>query len=182
MKPVIILEGMEDVAILRAILPPDLVETCEFLPVGGRSTLVSVARTHLIKHHAPIAILLDTDTMNPTAIAETVQTTRHLLHSVAGDTPFEVVYSVPTIETVIFQGSIDFGRIFPLFGAFFLKPFAATQPKEQLAVLFEKAGGPRDLPAFLNELTHEEVESLRTKYPIAQLISFISTNLASPAV
>src|SRR5262249_7127487 len=131
--------------------------------------------------HAPVAILLDTDTMDPTAIAETVQTTRHLLRSVAGDTPFEVIYCVPEIETVFFQDSIDFQRIFPQFEPFFIDPFARTQPKEQLQVLFEKGGGPRNLAAFLNELTSEEVESMRTKYPIGQLIAFITSNLASHA-
>lgn len=181
MKPVVILEGVDDIAILRALLPPDLVGACELRTIGGQSTLVSVARTLLIKHHVPIAVLLDMDTMDPTAIAETVQTTRHLLRSVAGDTPFEVIYCVPEIEIIFFQDSIAFQRIFPQFNLFYIQQFAMTQPKKQLQVLFEKGGGPRNLRTFLNDLTSEEVESLRTMYPVQQLIAFLTSNLAPHA-
>jgi hypothetical protein len=178
MKSTIILEGAEDDAILRALLPPDLLDSCELRPTDGRSTPVSVARTLLIKRHAPVAVLMDTDTMNPTVISETVQITRHLLRSVAGNTPFEVVYCVPSIETVFFQGSVGFGRIFPRFDLCFIQQFALTQPRQQLEVLFEKGGGPRNLHAFLDELTQEEVDSIRGMPPIQQLVAFITGALA----
>jgi hypothetical protein len=176
MKPTIILEGMEDIAILRALLPSDLVEAYDLRATQGRSTLVSVARTHLIKYHAPIAILLDTDTLDPTIIAETVQTTNHLMRSIAGDTPFDVIYCIPHVEAIFFEDSIDFHRLFPNFESVFILQFAKTQPKQQLEVLFEKGGGPGKLTDFLDHLTSGEVESLRATYPIHQLITFIMSN------
>ena len=176
MKPTILLEGRSDLTIVRALLPPDLLDACELRATEGRSTLVSVARTHIIKHHAPIALLLDTDTLDPTVIAETVQTTRYLLASIAGDTPFDIIYCVPHIEAIFFEDSIDFRRIFPNFESVFLLPFAQTQPKEQLQVLFEKGGGPGTLSDFLDHLTADEVEQLRSRYPIHQLITFIMSN------
>jgi hypothetical protein len=176
MKPTIVLEGRDDVAIVRALLPPDLLAACELQLSGGRSTLVSVARTHLIKYHAPIALLFDTDTLDPTVIAETVRTTRHLMQSIAGGTPVEVIYCIPEIEAVFFDGSIDFRRLFPRFDDIFILQFARTQPKQQLGVLFAEGGGPGQLSDFLDRLTSSEVKRLQSKHPIQPVTDFIAAN------
>src|SRR6266446_5657451 len=126
MKPAIIMEGHTDAAILRALLPPELVNACHLMPIAGRSTLVSVARTHLIKHHAPTAVMLDTDTLDPTRITETIQTTRHLMGAVAGDTPFDIIYCIPHIEAIFFEDATALQRIFPQFGNVFILQFAKT--------------------------------------------------------
>jgi hypothetical protein len=176
MKPTIVVEGLTDVAILRAILPPDLVNACNFRPTTGRSTLVSVARTHLIKNHGPTAVLLDTDTLDPTLIAETVQTTRYLMGAVAGDTPFDIIYCIPHLEAIFFEDTTALQRLFPQFGNTFILRFAKTQPKDQLDLLLQKGGGPKTLDAFLNQLTPDEIEKLRSHYPIQHVTAFIENN------
>jgi hypothetical protein len=181
MKPTIVLEGRSDIAIVKALLPADLLSACQFVGTEGRSTLVSVARTHLIKHHAPIAVLLDTDTLDPTSIVEIVQTTRYLLAAVAGDTPFDIIYCVPHLELIFFEAGLDLKRIFPNYNGVFMLQFAKTQPKNQLELLFEKGGGPRNLRDFLAALTSEDADKLRSVYPIQHLISFVSNN-AEPAM
>jgi hypothetical protein len=176
MKPTVFLEGSSDLAILRAILPPELADACDFRVTKGRSTLVSVARTHIIKHRTPVAILLDTDTLDPTIIVETVQATRHLMNAVSGGTPFDIIYCVPHLETIFFDASIDYRRVFPDFDVAFILQFAKTQPKEQLSRLLEIGGGPRTLHDFLRSLTADDLVKLRAQYPIHQLISFILKN------
>ena len=176
MKPTIFLEGQSDLAILRAVLPPDLLKACDLKPTAGRSTIVSVARTHLIRHNAPTAVLIDTDTMDPAAIAELVQTTRYLMGAVAGKTPFDIIYCVPEIETIFFVDMAPLQRIFPQFGSVYFLQFASTKPKEQLEVLFQRGGGPPDLRGLLDQLTSDEIERLRSTYPIAHVIVFITNN------
>jgi hypothetical protein len=176
MKPTIIVEGLTDMAILRALLPAELVNACNLMPTAGRSTIVSVARTHLIKHHAPTAVVLDTDTLDPTIIAETIQTTRHLMGAVAGDTPFDIIYCIPHIEAIFFEDTTALQRVFPQFDKVFILQFAKTQPKDQLELLFEKGGGPKTLNAFLNQLTSDDVEKLRALYPIQHVMAFITNN------
>ena len=176
MKPTIIVEGLSDVAILRALLPLELVNACNLMPTAGRSTIVSVARTHLIKNHAPTAVMLDTDTLDPTIIAEMIQTTRHLMGAVAGDTPFDIIYSIPHIEAIFFEGTTVLQRIFPHFSNVFILQFAKTQPKDQLEVLFQKGGGPKTLNAFLDQLTSDDIEKLRSLYPIQHVMAFITNN------
>jgi hypothetical protein len=177
MKPTIIVEGRSDLAILRALLPPELVDACHLMPTGVRSTIVSVARTYLIKNRAPTAVMLDTDTLDSTIIVETVQTTRHLMAAAAGDTPFDIIYCIPHIEAIFFEDTAALQRIFPHFGSVFILQFARTQPKDQLEVLFEKGGGPKTLNAFLDQLTSDEVEKLRAAYPIQQVMAFIANNM-----
>jgi hypothetical protein len=176
MKPTIIMEGQADAAVLRALLPPELLKACHLLPTAGRSTLVSVARTHLIKHHAPTAVMLDTDTLDPTIIAERIQTTRYLMAAVAGDTPFDIIYCIPHIEAIFFEDTTPLQRVFPQFGNVFILQFAKTQPKEQLELLFQKGGGPKTLNAFLDRLTSDDVETLRVPYPIQHVMAFITNN------
>jgi hypothetical protein len=176
MKPTIIMEGRMDAAILRALPPPELVNACHLMPTAGRSTLVSVARTHLIKHHTPTAVLLDTDTLDPTIIAERIQTTRYLMGAVAGDTPFDIIYCIPHIEAVFFEDTTALQRIFPQFRSVFLLQFAKTPPNDQLELLFQKGGGPKTLNAFLDQPTPDDVEKLRAMYPIPHVMAFITSN------
>jgi hypothetical protein len=175
-KVTIALEGQSDLAIVKALLPSAFINACKFLVTDGRSTLVSVARTFLIKHHLPIAIMLDTDTMDPASIAEIVRTTRHLMGSVAGQTPFDTIYCTPHVEMIFFDKDIDLRKYFPEFENVFILPFALTQPKAQLQVLFERGGGPADLNGLLAQLTKEDIRKLRSKYPIQHLMAFISNN------
>jgi hypothetical protein len=161
MKPTIIMEGQTDAAILRALLPSQLLKACDLMPTTGRSTLVSIARTHLIKNHAPTAVLLDTDTLDPTIIAERIQTTRYLMAAVAGDTPFDIIYCIPHLEAIFFERTTALERIFPHFDKVFILQFAKTQPKDQLELLFQRGGGPKTLNAFLDQLTSDDVQKLR---------------------
>jgi hypothetical protein len=177
MKPTIFMEGQTDAAILGALLPSEIVNACHLTSIPDRSTLVSVARTHLIKYHAPTAVILDTDTLDSTIIVEMVQTTRHLMAVAAGDTPFDIIYCIPHIEAIFFEDTTALQRLFPHFSNVFILQFAKTQPKDQLEVLFEKGGGPKTLSAFLDQLTSDEVEKLRALYPIPQVMAFITNNM-----
>ncbi|SRR6266568_5264757 len=177
MKATIVVEGKSDLAIIRALLPPDLLAACQFKASEGRSTLVSVARTHLIKHHAPTAVMLDTDTLDPTVIRETIQMTRHLIGTVAGKTAFDIIYCIPHLEAVFFEAPVDLQRIFPKFKSVYILQFAKTQPKGQLDLLLKEGGGPRKLSEFLDQLTSEDAAKLRLTYPIEHLMTFIKNNL-----
>jgi hypothetical protein len=176
MKPTIFMEGQTDAAILRALLPSEIVNACNLMPIPDRSTLVSVARTHLIKYQAPTAVILDTDTLDPTIIAERIQTTGYLMAAAAGDTPFDIISCIPHIEAIFFEDTAPLQRIFPKFGNVFILQFAKTQPKDQLELLLQQGGGPKTLNDFLDQLTSADAEKLRSTYPIAHVMAFINNN------
>jgi hypothetical protein len=177
MKPTIIVEGQTNVTILQALLPSGLLNACNLLPTNGRSTLVSVARTHLLKHHTPTAVVLDTNTLDQTMIAETIQTTRYLMSAVAGGTSFDIISCVPDLEVIFFEDTTPLQRIFPHFGSNYIPQFARTQPKAQLEVLLQKGGGPSTLNSFLDQLTSSDVEKVRTSAPMQHLLAFITNHV-----
>jgi hypothetical protein len=57
----IVLEGQSDLAVMKALLPDEIQSVVEFIAVGGRSNISSIARTVLVKHKAPVAVVVDSD-------------------------------------------------------------------------------------------------------------------------
>jgi hypothetical protein len=97
-KSAIVTEGSEDVAILRALLPAELLNACDLQSARGLPNLASHARAHLAKHHAPTVILLDTNTLDQVTIVKMVKDMRGRLGSAAVGIPFDVVCCIPHIS------------------------------------------------------------------------------------
>lgn len=174
----VIVEGKEDIAILRKVLPADVLEACEFQSANGTRKLVSHAGAHASKHHAPVVLVFDTNTLDQAVITRTVQEVRGQMASAVVGVPYDVIWFTPHIEMVFFEGTVDLKRIFPHFKDVFVNKLANEDPKSQLQALFEKGGGPKKLSDFLDELTGEDVEKIRVEEPIYRLITFITNNRA----
>jgi hypothetical protein len=184
MRLMIVVERDAQVAILRAVLPNEILSVCDMYLSGPRSTLLSFARTLLVKYHRPLAVLVDTGSLDPSVTVETISTDRlesQLLADVASGTPFKVVYCIPDLEALFFNGSIDLKRIFPNYDEGVYLMFAKTSSKRALEALFKNGGGPKDLHQLLDHLTSEDAERLRGTYPINQLMEFIDDLRIIPA-
>ncbi len=173
MNVIVVVEGTDEVAVLRAVLPADILSKCDINPVAGRSAVTSVARTLLVKHHRPVALLFDTDTMDPQAIWDAVQTTEDLLRAVAAGTLFRVIYCTPELEAVFFDSEMNLNRVFPHYDHGFFLKYAKTQPKQALEYLFKNGGGPATLQELLDDLTSNDIERLRSTYPVRHLVEFV---------
>jgi hypothetical protein len=168
----IVVEGLSDLAILKALLPEGIQRISELVPVGGRSNLSSIARTLLVKHKEPVAVVMDTDTLDPASIREKYLTMELMLQVVSGGVPFKVIPCKPVIETVFFEIPDILERIFP--NGLPDRMLYSKLPKEALAGLLAGGGGPTTLDQLLEALADEDVERMRMKYPIRQLIDFVS--------
>jgi hypothetical protein len=135
-KPTVMVEGQDDLRILKAILPRRVLDACKLRPADGQNAVVEAAKTHVKRHHAPVAILLDTNTLQKEVIRGMVEDKKAELASVAGDAPFDVFCCVPCIEDIFFHGGIDFKRIFPTFKGLLSKQLARSDPKALLQFLF----------------------------------------------
>jgi hypothetical protein len=177
-QPAIITEGKQDVTILAALLPAEVQHACELESAGGLPNLGPQARERLSKHHAPIVIVFDTNTLEDAVIAEMLRDMKDQVAPAALGIPYDVVCCIPRIEKVFFESAIDLQRIFPYFKAVFVKGIARTNPKQQLEALFKEGGGPGTLSAFLAKLKPDEVEKLQAMDPIRRVVVFITNNLA----
>lgn len=174
MKAIIVVEGESDAEVLRAILPNETLADCQTYVAAGRSAIASIARTLLVKHRKPLAVMFDTDTLEPIAIRDLVTTMEQLLRSVAGTTSFKLIYCVPELESIFFDATV-LKSVFPGFDEMLFVMFAKNSPKQALEYMFANAGGPRSLSEFLDHLTQENIEKLRSTYPIQHLMQFLDS-------
>lgn len=175
MTAFVVVEGREDVQILRALLPSELADSAALVPAGGRSSLTSVARTLVVTHHRPVAILMDSDSRDESLVRQQRQTTEDLVKAVSGRAPVKVILFVPEIEAVFFQAPRALRRAFGEELPTDLLVMARENPKAALTNLFARdTRGRNDLSALLEVLDEEDVEALRSVPAIRELVTFLS--------
>ncbi len=172
MRVWLVLEGAGDRAIVRALLPPALLECLSIVETGSRADLASVVRTLLVKHREPVAVLANTYSVDTGVTHERYTTLEYLVHAVAGGVPYRLILAIPELEVIFFEVPDVLTRIFPDADLSSHLVFYKGQPKQALALLFKQGGGPKDLPALLDAFTDADVERLRQVTPIAELIAF----------
>lgn len=180
MKVWIVVEGESYVNVLTALLPEDTKSACEFVVVGGRSNITSVARTLLGKHREPVAVMRDADSLDPATIREKYVTTNELLQWASGGIPYKVVLCIPCLEAMFFESPeivkmMD--RLFPKAGLSSMIMFYCRQPKETLDYCFAQGGGPTNLTHLLRTLADDDMTRLRTTIPIREISEFIDSVL-----
>ncbi|WP_224243592.1 hypothetical protein [Hyalangium gracile] len=110
--------------------------------VRERSTLTSVARTILSTRHEPVAVILDTKTMDPGAILEQ----RHLAEWHVGAAglreEWEIVQGVPEFAVLLFQDEDALRSLLPVSLSFEQRIVARYEPKRVLTEVFAQAGKP----------------------------------------
>ncbi len=171
-KAYIVVEGARDATIVGAILPPELREAAMLTPVGGRSNITSVARTLLVTRRKPVAVLVDTDSVDERSIRDRMQSTQELLKVVAGGIPTKVILLIPTIESVFFQAGVltkVYGDPLPEEVRF----LARSSPREALERLLAQPHGPKTIEDLLNNLGEDDTAAIRATPPIRELTTFL---------
>jgi hypothetical protein len=102
-KVYVVTEGDTDSDLLKSILPADVVAKVEFVVAGGRSHANSLARSILVGKRKPVALLVDSDTLNREAIQEQQLILEESLRDVAADDSFKVVLAAPELESLLFE-------------------------------------------------------------------------------
>jgi hypothetical protein len=174
MKAYVVVEGNTEVLILRAVLPPQLVNEVALVAAGGRSNLTSTARTLLVTRRKPMAVLVDTDSTDESVIRERWQSTHELLREVSGGVRFKVILLVPSVEIVFFQAPGGLKKEFGHEPSSETLLLARTNPKEALEQLLKGRKGPGTLSELLDALGDQEVEALRSTGPMRELIQFLT--------
>jgi len=180
MKTWIVLDGETDLTIVKALLPDEIQSTLEFIVVGERSNVSSIACTVLVKHKEPVVVLTDAESLEPRVIRDQYSTLDYLLRSAAGGTPCKLILCIPTIEAIFFSPPNFLERIFPKWHQLFNLMYFTKLPNYALVTLLEDGSGPTTIPKLLAALTEDEIEHLRTKGPLRDLLDFVlETNLAT---
>jgi hypothetical protein len=171
-KAYVVVEGTTDVMVVRAVLPPELLADVSLAPAGGRSNIASIARSILVTRRKPVAVLVDTDSVDERIIQDRMQNTQELLKAVAGGVPTRLILLIPSIEAVFFASGVlpaIYGNPLPEE----VRVMARSSPKEALLRLFTHPAGPKNLDALLDSLGDEGIAAIRATPPIRELIAFL---------
>ncbi|MBI3957570.1 MAG: hypothetical protein HY328_02085 [Chloroflexi bacterium] len=175
-KAFIITEGESDHKILKALLPAPISENVEFVAGTWRSSAISIARSILVAKYIPVALVLDTDTTDPSAIREDRDYLRMSLAEASSGTRFGVFQAVPEIEIIFFE-DWDFvgqqiGKPKQAFTHFELE-YARLQPKKFLFSQLEDIPYPQALTKLLALMDTKTIERIRQNPLVRDLNNFL---------
>ena len=98
----VLVEGASDAAFLRRILPQEVLSDAELVTAGGSSGIPSLARSVLVRRKRPVAVVMDSDSLDPDVIEERQQSTEDLIRAADASIPVKVISAVPEIEAWLF--------------------------------------------------------------------------------
>jgi len=168
----IVTEGKTDVEILKKLLPRKVVKFCEFVPGSGGYSARSLAGTLLAVKQLPVALVLDTDTVDESIVREKVDFAREWLRQASGGVRFEVFPAVPEIEVVFFQDRCFVESLVDRTLTDTEWKLAKFHPKEALTnVLGNHASLQKNL---LGKLTDKSIHALQQHSLIVNISEFLS--------
>ncbi len=172
----VVTEGAVDTAILKRCLPKELLRDTYITAGWGWSSAMSLAGSILSVKARPVALVVDSDSEDESAIEERRAFTRSFLRRTSVRVPFEVFLAVPEIEAVLFQSHSLIrrlvGRDIP--GGEF--EMARLRPKKWLAAAGIRF--PKETAPLLDRLTEDDLAAIRSHELIRGLTEFLTRTIA----
>ncbi|NET58302.1 MAG: hypothetical protein F6K47_19740 [Symploca sp. SIO2E6] len=103
----LVTEGKSDVDILQKLLPERYLRNTQLVVGGSKYSAQSLAGTILAVKSLPVALVIDADTEDESAIQEKSELVHQLLYQASPGIPFKVFTAVPELEAVFcYQQSV----------------------------------------------------------------------------
>src|SRR3954453_16223673 len=87
----VVTEGQSDIDLLKALLPADLCQGVWFTGAGGSSAIISLASSLIAVRETPVAIVVDADSIDPSAVGQRRRDVEDMIRSVSPGIPFKVI-------------------------------------------------------------------------------------------
>ena len=167
----LLVESPTNAAFVRRVLPPESQKDVEIAPVD--SGLASLARTLLVLRRKPIAVLLDSDSLNPNVIAERRREVEELIRAANSAVPVKVVSVVPTIEAWFFAAPEAIERFLGQTISAEWRAFGKRDPKGVLQQLAANQQKTWDTLQAISSFDAHDVERIRAVPEVAELTAFL---------
>jgi hypothetical protein len=171
----VLTERPSDAALLKAILPSHLLCGVEFASVDGFYSLLSLARSLLVRRATPLAIVIDANTVDARSVQERYQSVRQGIDAIETRTPVKIVVAVPELEVFLFH---DPSALTRLLGHPMTEQSIALgrlRPRQELNSLIQSSSANRDVLDLIHGMTIEEIESIRRQPPVKDLGDFLES-------
>ncbi|HYT95256.1 MAG TPA: hypothetical protein VEL76_41445 [Gemmataceae bacterium] len=189
----IIVEGVTDAQLIRAILGDDLAKHAQFYAAQGRASLAALGQTILFHEGGPVLLVMDSDTLNPQLAAEmqslTIAAMSGSLTS-GGQFPvetlpltsqFKVFTFIPEIEAVFFEAPEVLDRLLGKKAPQDKVREGHLIPKQVLTELLANAKTHHDYQQLLEHLDPKAQKSLATGSQASRLKATVESLLADAA-
>ena len=169
----VLVEGPSDAAFLRRILPQEVLSGAELVTAGGRTGIPSLARSVLVRRKSPVAIIMDSDSMDPEVIEERQQSTEDLIRAADASIPVKVVCAIPEIEAWFFVSQETVERVVGQEVSEERLFLGKRDPCGMLQRLAENSGRRWDIDRAISALEASDVEQIREIPEVAELSAFL---------
>jgi Domain of unknown function (DUF4276) len=168
-----LVEGPTDVAFLRRILTEKALRGTELVDAGGSSGIPSLARSVIVRRRCPVAVLMDSDSVDPDMIDERKQSTEDLIRAADASVPVKVVVVIPEIETWFLATPDAIGRILGQRPSEDWIALAKRDPKRSLTRLAEQNNRIWNSIQAIESLKTQDIKRIRALPEVAELSTFI---------
>lgn len=175
MKSYVVVEGAFDAALVSTVIERFLPEQEIIVTeAGGKSSVVSLARSLLLTRKCPVILAVDADTVDQQAINEHTQDLKALLGMTADPSLWKVVLFVPAIEVTILQDmqfaeTLFNGKLTPVQRA--LIPY---DPKRVLRELTREYWSTENGSDVIRRLSDLDLTPLKEAPAIREILDFLA--------
>lgn len=174
MKSYVLTEGPSDAVLVERVLRGRVASEPEVVAGGGRSSVVSLAKSILLSRPAVVAILLDADTLDPARVLGQETEWSDLLRATSNQRRFRFVQAVPEIEVVLFESAVRWEELLgrPLEEWGVNQSDALVRPREALRRILGHAQiGTREV--LFDRLDAQSIESMADHRMFREIITFL---------
>jgi len=169
----VLVEGPSDAAFLRRILPKEVLSGAEIVNAGGSSGIPSLARSLLVRRQCPVAVVMDSDSVDPDVIEERQQGTEDLIRAADASIPVKVVVAIPEIEAWFLATPETIERMVGQKVSEEWLSSGKRDPKRALIWLAEKNNRSWDTNQAITALDDQDIQRIRAIPEVAELSAFL---------
>ena len=169
----VLVEGPSDAAFLRRILTKEVLSGAEFVSTGGSSGIPSLGASVLVRRKCPVAVVMDSDSVDPDVIAERQQSTEDLIRAADASIPVKVVVAIPEIEAWFLETPKTIERMVGQKLSEEWLSLARRDPKRTLGWLAEKNNRSWNIDQAIKALDDRDIERIRAIPEVVELREFL---------
>lgn len=169
----LLVEGPNDEAFLRRVLPDESQSGVEWINAGGSSGIPSLARTLLVRRKCPLAVVMDSDSVEPDMIEERRESTAELISAADASVPVKVVMAIPEIEGWLLAAPESIERIFGQKMSEEWLALGKSDPRRALRWLAERNQRSWDINQAIGALDDQDIQRIRAVPELAELSAFL---------
>ncbi len=169
----IVTEGNTDADLLRNVLSAVELPPFHITSAGGRSSALPFAKSIITSRQSPVAVVLDSDSLDPERTREQERMYSDLLRAASSKVPFRVFLAEPSIERVLFDDSDALSELLGVPISDRTIEEAQFRPQEVLDELLEQSGKFRNKANLFSNINPRAAKSFAEVPFFRSMIEFI---------